>query len=68
MDDDRVPFRFGELLDRGCEGQHIFPPADGTSRFGYAMAEVWLQVAVILIFSIYQMRALRTGQLKMHGN
>jgi hypothetical protein len=31
------------------------------------MAEVWLLVAVIMTFSIYQMRAIRSGQIRMRG-
>ncbi len=48
-------------------GLDIFNQAYVGIRFGYAMAEVWLLVAVILVFSIYQMRAVRTGQLRVAG-
>ncbi len=46
-------------------GLDIFTQAYVNIRFGYAMAEVWLLVSVILIFSIYQMRAIRRGQLRL---
>jgi multiple sugar transport system permease protein len=48
-------------------GLDIFNQAYVYIKFGYAMAEVWLMVSVILVFSIYQMRAVRTGQLKVLG-
>jgi len=48
-------------------GLDIFNQAYVYIRFGYAMAEVWLLVSVILVFSIYQMRAVRSGQLKVMG-
>ncbi len=46
-------------------GLEIFDQAYVKIRFGYAMAEVWLLVAIVLMFSIYQMQAIRAGQLKM---
>ena len=46
-------------------GVDIFTRAYVSIRFGYAMAEVWLLVAVILVFSIYQMRGVRSGQLQV---
>ncbi len=46
-------------------GLDIFNQAYVNIRFGYAMAEVWLLVAMILILSIYQMRAVRTGQVRV---
>lgn len=46
-------------------GLDIFNQAYVSIRFGYAMAEVWLLVALILILSIYQMRAVRTGQVRV---
>ena len=48
-------------------GLDIFNQAYVYIKFGYAMAEVWLMVSVILVFSIYQMRAVRSGQLKVMG-
>ncbi len=48
-------------------GLEIFNQAFVNIRFGYAMAEVWLLVAIVLIFSIYQMRAIRSGQLKVRS-
>jgi len=58
----------GPGLSTYVVGLDIFNQAYVSIRFGYAMAEVWLLVAIILIFSIYQMRAIRTGQLRMQGN
>ena len=49
-------------------GLEIFDQAYLRIRFGYAMAEVWLLVAVILIFSIYQMRAIRSGQIQVRAD
>jgi ABC-type sugar transport system permease subunit len=46
-------------------GLDIFTQAYVNIRFGYAMAEVWLMAAVILAFSIYQMRAVRRGQISL---
>ncbi len=46
-------------------GVDIFTRAYVSIRFGYAMAEVWLLVAIILVFSIYQMRGVRSGQLQV---
>jgi len=48
-------------------GLDIFMRAYAYIKFGYAMAEVWLLVAIILVFSIYQMRAVRAGQLRVMG-
>jgi multiple sugar transport system permease protein len=48
-------------------GLDIFTQAYVNIRFGYALAEVWLMAAVILAFSIYQMRAVRRGQLRLLG-
>lgn len=42
-------------------GIDIFTQAYVSIRFGYAMAEVWLLVALILMLSIYQVRAIRSG-------
>jgi len=49
-------------------GLDIFNQAYVYIKFGYAMAEVWLLVAVILVFSIYQMRAIRGGQIRVLGS
>jgi ABC-type sugar transport system permease subunit/ABC-type glycerol-3-phosphate transport system substrate-binding protein len=46
-------------------GLDIFKQAYINIQFGYAMAEVWLLMAVIMVFAIYQMRAIREGQLKV---
>jgi ABC-type sugar transport system permease subunit len=46
-------------------GLDIFTQAYVSIRFGYAMAEVWLLVAVILILSTYQVRMIRAGQIKL---
>ena len=48
-------------------GLDIFKQAYINIQFGYAMAEVWLFMAVIMVFAIYQMRAIREGQLKVAG-
>jgi len=48
-------------------GLDIFNQAYVNVRFGFAMAEVWLLVSVILALSIYQVRAVRTGQIRMLG-
>ena len=48
-------------------GLDIFNQAYVNVRFGFAMAEVWLLVSVILVLSIYQVRAVRTGQIRMLG-
>jgi len=48
-------------------GLDIFKRAYINIQFGYAMAEVWLLMAVIMVFAIYQMRAIREGQLKVAG-
>ena len=62
------------LLTAGGPGQStyvfgldIFKQAYINIQFGYAMAEVWLLMAVIMVFAIYQMRAIREGQLKVAG-
>lgn len=46
-------------------GLDIFTQAYVKIQFGYAMAEVWLLVALILVLAIYQMRAVREGQLRV---
>jgi len=48
-------------------GLDIFKQAYINIKFGYAMAEVWLLMAVIMVFAIYQMRAIREGQLRVEG-
>ncbi len=48
-------------------GLDIFYQAYVHVRFGFAMAEVWLLVAAILILSIYQMRAVRMGHMRVMG-
>jgi ABC-type sugar transport system permease subunit len=48
-------------------GLDIFDQAYVNVRFGYAMAEVWLLVSVIMVLSIYQVRAVRAGQIRMMG-
>jgi len=46
-------------------GLDIFTQAYVSIRFGYAMAEVWLLVAVILLLASYQVRAIRAGQVRV---
>ncbi len=46
-------------------GLDIFTQAYVKIQIGYAMAEVWLLVALILVLAIYQMRVVREGQLKV---
>ncbi len=46
-------------------GLDIFKRAYVDIQFGVAMAEVWLLVSLILILAIYQMRAIRQGQLSV---
>jgi multiple sugar transport system permease protein len=46
-------------------GLDIFNQAYVKIQFGYAMAEVWLLVALILVLALYQMRAVREGQLRV---
>lgn len=46
-------------------GLDIFRRAYVDIHYGSAMAEVWVLVSLILILAIYQMRAIREGQLKV---
>jgi raffinose/stachyose/melibiose transport system permease protein len=48
-------------------GMDIFMRAYGSLHFGYAMAEVWLLVAVAMLFSVYQLRGIRQRQLNVMG-
>ena len=46
-------------------GLDIFTQAYVSIRFGYAMAEVWLLVAVVLLLATYQVRAVHAGHLRL---
>jgi len=46
-------------------GLDIFKRAYVDIHYGAAMAEVWVLVSLILVLAIYQMRAIREGQLKV---
>jgi len=47
-------------------GLDIFRRAYVDIHYGSAMAEVWVLVSLILILAIFQMRAIREGQLKVN--
>lgn len=46
-------------------GLDIFKRAYVDISFGMAMAQVWLLISLVLVLAIYQMRAIREGQLRV---
>jgi protein involved in polysaccharide export with SLBB domain len=59
-DADRSSVNLSATLKDGMQ-IHIYKTGDVPQKVNINTAEVWLLVAVILVFSIYQMRGIRNG-------